>query len=217
MATDTPIFRQGKWSPEEDKALKTAVEYYGEENWNVIANEVEQRNAKQCRDRYMTLKAGPKKGPWQPHETAKLLEWVKYEGPTEWQSCALQIPGRSARQCFDRWRKTLKPGMSQRVWTSEENYILFEMHKRYGPQWSLIAKSLKERTAGSVRKHFFKITKTLENYYTAPKRKLSKESIVPKTPHPKKYNKNNFISKENTSTEEDKAKSKVTEWFKAFV
>ncbi|CAG9322332.1 unnamed protein product [Blepharisma stoltei] len=194
QAIRIPVFKQGKWSPEEDQALKSAVDYYGAQNWKAIADEVGQRTSQQCFDRYKSLKPGLIKGPWQPYEDVTLREWVKYEGPTGWSRCSLWIPGRSGKQCRERWSTMLNPGLIKRNWTREEESILFEMYKKYGKQWSLIAKSLPGRSVDSVRKHIWENKKKLQNQPPEPDEELSIDPDVSDLPLKKI-----FISKENAS------------------
>jgi hypothetical protein len=41
------------WNEDEDKILLDVVEKIGNENWNVIAKHLHNRNGKQCRERWI--------------------------------------------------------------------------------------------------------------------------------------------------------------------
>ena len=48
------------------------------------------------------------------------------------------IPGRTPSQCSERWNKVLKPGLTKRPWSKEEDAKLADLVKFYGPKrWSL--------------------------------------------------------------------------------
>lgn len=47
-----PAIRRSRWTPEEDEALKAAVEVYGIGNWNKIQKHIPGRTDMQCRERY---------------------------------------------------------------------------------------------------------------------------------------------------------------------
>ena len=65
------------------------------------------------------------------------------------------IPGRTASQCSERWNKVLKPGLTKRPWTKEEDVKLGELVTLYGPKrWSLIAMQLKGRIGKQCRERW---------------------------------------------------------------
>ncbi|CAG9322330.1 unnamed protein product [Blepharisma stoltei] len=208
-ASDIPVFKQGKWSPEEDKALKDAVEFYEEKNWKAIAKELGQRSPLQCFNRWsLILKLNLIKGPWQPHEDKTLREWVKENGPHGWPKCSRQIPGRNSKQCRRRYLKMLNSDLFRSKWTPEEDSILFIMHKKYGSKWSLIAKSLPNRTVLSIKSHFYEIKKKLQKKFPEliVNGKFKIDSIVP------------YVRYSNTHKPEENALSEAkyqgTEWFR---
>jgi hypothetical protein len=70
-----PIARHGKWSSIEDAALKDAVDFLGTKSWAKIAQRVETRNAKQCRERWVDHFAQNfKMGKWEVWEDCLILE-----------------------------------------------------------------------------------------------------------------------------------------------
>ncbi len=65
------------------------------------------------------------------------------------------IPGRTPSQCSERWNKVLKPGLTKRPWSKEEDSKLADLVKLYGPKrWSLIAMQLKGRIGKQCRERW---------------------------------------------------------------
>jgi hypothetical protein len=72
---------RGYFTKEEDVKLLDAVNKYGTNNWKNVAYEMQDRNPKQCRERYNRfLKPGISKDPWTPEEDSLLLGLVENYG-----------------------------------------------------------------------------------------------------------------------------------------
>jgi hypothetical protein len=79
---------------------------------------------------------------------------VSAHGEGDWYAIAAGIPGRTPRQCRDRWTNCLSPTLNHDAWTPEEDRLLAEMHRELGPQWVRIARCFKNRTDGMVKNRF---------------------------------------------------------------
>lgn len=101
------------------------------------------------------------KGPWSNDEDEKLLEWVKNNGPNKWSVCAENIPGRSGKQCRERWFNNLNPNVKKGNWTTEEDNLIFRGYLEHGSSWSRIAKELQGRTENSVKNRFYSTVRKL--------------------------------------------------------
>lgn len=140
-----------RWSKAEDDALRTAVERSGERNWKAIADQVAGRNHTQCLQRWTkVLKPGLIKGHWTASEDKKLRELVAQERKN-WGQVALQIPGRTSKQCRERWCNHLDPDINKGAYTSHEDKTILEMQAKMGNRWSLISQSLPGRTEDAVK------------------------------------------------------------------
>ncbi|ETL82578.1 hypothetical protein L917_17274 [Phytophthora nicotianae] len=140
-----------RWSKHEDESLRLAVERSGERNWKAIADQVPGRNHTQCLQRWTkVLKPGLIKGHWTPEEDAKLRELVA-EGKKNWGQVASLIPGRTSKQCRERWCNHLDPNINKGSYTEDEDKIIVEMQAKLGNRWSIIAQQLKGRTEDAVK------------------------------------------------------------------
>jgi hypothetical protein len=132
------------------------VNTFGTKNWKKISECIGHRTAVQCLHRWTKiLKPGLIKGPWRLDEDKKLIEWVKVEGPHKWSQCAELIPGRSGKQCRERWFNTLNPDVKKGNWTAEEDFKIFSLFSETGSKWSKIATHFPGRTENSVKNRFY--------------------------------------------------------------
>ncbi|CAB4416036.1 unnamed protein product [Rhizophagus irregularis] len=108
-----PTIHKGRWTPEEDAALKEAVSEYvdlldsdGHPQpipWNKIASRIPHRTGIQCQARWSeALDPSVRKGKWSPEEDEVLKEGVRRYGRC-WIRIAELIEGRTQRQCRTRW------------------------------------------------------------------------------------------------------------------
>lgn len=56
------------------------------------------------------------------------------------------IPGRTGKQCRERWHNHLDPNVRKDSVTPDEERIIFENHVKHGKKWAEIAKDLYKRT-----------------------------------------------------------------------
>lgn len=122
-------------------------------------------------------------------EDQRLRELVGQFGPRKWKSIALFMPGRTGRQCRDRYSNYLCPGYFNGEWTREEDKLLAEKYDEFGTQWSKIAFFFEGRTPNSIKNRWnycvSKMNKDLKNQIIYPlssdqedkDKKLSKTSV----------------------------------------
>jgi hypothetical protein len=67
---------------------------------------------------------------------------------------------RSDRQCRERWKNYLAPGLNQGPWTKAEDRLLVEKFRQFGPKWAQIILSFPHRSNIDV-KNRWKGIKTL--------------------------------------------------------
>ena len=94
-----------------------------------------------------------------PQEDA-ILTKVMYQQPFEtWIAVAEHLPGRTARQCRDRWVNYLSPSNKNGPWTTEEDQLLTEKYLEHGPQWTTIAKFFDGRSENNVKNRWYTYVK----------------------------------------------------------
>lgn len=148
--------KKGRWTKEEDEMLRLAVEELGDRQWKAVAERVPSRTTVQCFHRWTKiLRPGLVKGPWTPTEDSSLVAWVQREGPTKWTQCSENIPGRTGKQCRERWFNTLDPDIKKGDWTDAEDRLMHRMYQKMGPRWTEIAKCLPGRTENSIKNRYY--------------------------------------------------------------
>jgi hypothetical protein len=110
----TPPERTGKWTPDEDSKLKDAVHTHGGKEWAAITALVPGRTGKQCYSRWKDnldpsiSRGNGRAGGWTVEEATKLEDTVLTHGDKNWKDIAALVPGRTNKQCRDKW-KNMKP------------------------------------------------------------------------------------------------------------
>ena len=99
----------------------------------------------------MTSKKASMKAKFSEEEDKVLREIVLSHGACEWSNIALSLPGRTARQCRDRWTNYLNPLLCNKEWTEEEDTLLMEMYKEFGTHWKDLSIFFNNRSLNNVR------------------------------------------------------------------
>jgi len=159
---------RGAWTPDQDAALKIAVEKYEGKNWKAIAREVPgNRTHIQCLQRWgKVLKPGLIKGPWTEEEDELLRTYVPLESKGNWVAVAEHVPGRTAKQCRERWSLCLDPAIRKDPWSPEEDELLLQLHDTHGNAWATIAKYLPGRTENATKSRFKSIERKKDRAWT---------------------------------------------------
>jgi hypothetical protein len=84
-------------------------------------------------------------------EDIELTNLVRELGDANWHVIQERLPGRSARQCRERWNLYLSPNVVNEPWTANEDLQLIQLYQILGPRWTMIAKHFGSRTANSVK------------------------------------------------------------------
>lgn len=85
-------------------------------------------------------------------EEDELLKKLAREKKSKtWKEIAKHLPGRSACQCRDRYNQYLFKEVSNKPWTTEEDEIIVEKYRQFGPHWVRIASFLPGRSGNNVK------------------------------------------------------------------
>lgn len=97
---------------------------------------------------------GKSKRKFSQSEDDIILEMVKEHGLGCWKEISEKLGTRTARQCRERWKHYLSPGIDASPWTSEEDLILARKVRELGPKWSLIRECLPGRTDVNIKNRY---------------------------------------------------------------
>jgi hypothetical protein len=156
--------RTGKWTPDEDKTLKDAVEKHGGRNFEAIASLVQGRTKKQCTNRwYNALDPSVERvisgrtHTWTKCEDNKLKDAVEKYGDENWDAISALFAARTKIQCRSRWYDVVDPRIDRTTprtgrWTQDEDDNLKEAAEKYGGQnWEEISMLVPSRTQKQCR------------------------------------------------------------------
>ena len=95
---------------------------------------------------------------WTVEEDVLLKRIINESGPTSsWSNVSTRIPGRTPKQCRERWYHHLDTNIRKGNWTNQEDNAILEAQKQIGNQWSKVAAILTGRTDIDVKNRFHKL------------------------------------------------------------
>ncbi|KAG8716105.1 hypothetical protein FRC11_009154 [Ceratobasidium sp. 423] len=101
-----PTIKKGKWTQEEDEALRKGVAAFGR-MWTKVQEYVQGRTDAQCRERWSNmLDPSLKTGPWDEEEDKILLDAAGQKLP--WSKISALLPGRTDSRCAKRYQMLIK-------------------------------------------------------------------------------------------------------------
>jgi len=75
-------------------------------------------------------------GPWSASEDEQLVELVGQYGGKHWARIASMLPGRTGKQCRERWCNNLDPSLKKGAWTPEEDETILRLHSKLGTRYA---------------------------------------------------------------------------------
>lgn len=109
---------------------------------------------------------GPRKEPglltkrkFTAEEDQLVISMVREWGTNAWMTIAKAIPNRSPRQCRERWKHYLAPGLSNTPWDIREDCVLRRQYSMLGPKWAAMRDSLPGRSDVAIKNRWAFISK----------------------------------------------------------
>jgi hypothetical protein len=93
-------------------------------------------------------------------EDRYLFYLVTVVGIQDWKTVACHMTGRSIRQCRERFKYYLEPGLSRPVWTEAEDRLLLDKHATIGPKWAQLALFFTGRTDIDLKNRYHHILRS---------------------------------------------------------
>ncbi|KAF0697265.1 Aste57867_12037 [Aphanomyces stellatus] len=118
-------------------------------------------------------------GAWTPMEDQLLRSRVEQSHSESWSKIAEGVPGRSSKQCRDRWRNHLDPSLIKTAFTTDEEIALENAYEELGNRWTEIAKRLPGRSEHDVKLRW----KTMHPHRSDRSKALSTSRSAPAPPH----------------------------------
>ena len=141
-----------KWSQEEDDRLLQFVQTTPAANWTDLTSLFPGKTAQQLSERWTkVLNPDIIRGKWTGEEDAIIIRFVEQNGPKSWSKLKTILPGRTGKQCRERWRDHLDPNVNRSPFTEEEDRILIMLHGQFGNQWVKIAQHLPGRSDNAIK------------------------------------------------------------------
>ena len=135
-------------------------------------------------NRYEIASETPRKK-FTPEEDARLRELVKQIGAKKWLDIAKSMPGRTGRQCRDRFQNYLSPKLTNGPWSKDDDLQLLRKVKEFGSSWSKIIQFFPGRSTNNVKNryniHLAKYNLDVEKFLaTQQPQNQNKDPEVPK-------------------------------------
>lgn len=92
-----------------------------------------------------------------PEEDAYLCSLVKQFGDNCWKIIAKKMPNRTTRQCRERYKNYLSPEIKNGPWSKEEDELLKEKYKEFGPKWAKIGSFFNSRSDVNIKNRWASI------------------------------------------------------------
>lgn len=171
--------KKTKWSVDDDRLLISLVNDSERVNWTEISKRFPGKTVQQVSERWSKV-VNPSlvKGSWTRQEDEIIIEFVKKHGFKNWTKLAQILPGRIGKQCRERWRNHLDPGVNKEPWTPEEDDNLMILHEQYGNQWVKISQLMPGRSDNAIKNRWNSTIKkrplNVEAKYTPPEGRIQR-------------------------------------------
>eukprot|EP01029_Cantina_marsupialis_P013165 TRINITY_DN2915_c0_g2_i1.p1 TRINITY_DN2915_c0_g2~~TRINITY_DN2915_c0_g2_i1.p1 ORF type:complete len:761 (-),score=196.38 TRINITY_DN2915_c0_g2_i1:578-2860(-) len=155
-----PVLGSTRWNISDDEMLiKIRSEVTSKVVWPEIANKMGRETMDVLHRWFCILYPNDRlKGPWSKPEDEYLIAAVNRRNGTKdtirWCEVANEMPGRTGKQCRERWSNYLDPTINTGEWTEAEDDLLFTKQQEIGNKWCEISSLLPGRTENQVKNRY---------------------------------------------------------------
>lgn len=93
----------------------------------------------------------PKRKLFTQYEDHLLTQAAYLHNENSWNEIAKMVPGRTPRQCRDRWKNYLKPTLRFDPWKKEDDELLVSLVNTYGTHWTKMKESFPGRSTNALK------------------------------------------------------------------
>lgn len=115
---------------------------------------------------------------WSQEEDKQLKYLVEEKKITNWVTISNYFNNRSNKDCRDHYLFQLSPNIVRRKWTDEEEAILLDKFKIYGPKWVKLTSFFDKRSPDDLRNRF----KLIHSRKRPVKKKIPEDNLNSKNP-----------------------------------
>ena len=91
---------------------------------------------------------------WDDAQDANLMALIADIGPQQWEQISAKMPGRTGKQCRERWHNQLNPLLKKQRWSIQEEWVLFILHQTIKNRWAEITNVLLGRSDNSIKNYW---------------------------------------------------------------
>lgn len=164
---------------DEDISKSLALEIGSQSSNQIISNpNVESKfqsytNLNDCKNDECLNKAesSPKRKYFTKEEDELLREAALMYGERSWSLIAECVPGKTPKQCRDRWMNYLQPSLNNTPWTEQEDQLLVSLVNIHGTHWTKMKTNFPKRSSNCIKNRWYWLIKNKPKNFPKKKKK----------------------------------------------